>query len=409
MRTILFVDDEPRVLEGLERMLHSMRHEWEMAFAEGGASALETLKAKPFDVVVTDMRMPGMDGPQFLREVRERHPQIVRIVLSGHSDKGMIMKSVDSAHQYLSKPCTAESLKETVMRACALRDLLENSSLQQLVTKMDSLPSLPSLYCELVEELSSEEASIKKIGKIISRDLGMTAKILQMVNSAFFGLRRTVSNPAEACLLLGMDTIMSLVLTIHVFSQFKAKGLEGFSPDALWSHCIAVGRFAKHIAQMEQQDKQTIEDSFTAGLLHDSGRVILAATLPDWYQESINLALSEELSIIDAEREVFGTTHAEVGAYLLGLWGLPYSIVESVAFHHKPSQSPEEAFTPLMAVHIADYIEAESCSQRRKHEVSPPLDRDYLSRLKLAGRLPAWMEGCRRLGVETLNIEVQNG
>lgn len=409
VRTILFVDDEPRVLEGLEHLLHPMRQEWEMAFTLGGPAALEALKAKPFDVVVTDMRMPGMDGAQLLHKVRELYPQTVRIVLSDHSDKGMVMKSVGAAHQYLSKPCTTESLKETVMRACALRGLLENSSLQKLVTQMDSLPSLPSLYCELVEEISSDEASIKKIGRIISRDLGMTAKILQMVNSAFFGLRRTVSNPAEACLLLGMDTIMSLVLTIHVFSQFKTKGLEGFSPDALWSHCIAVGRFAKHIAQMEQQDMQMIEDSFTAGLLHDSGRVILAATLPDWYQESINLAQSEKLSIIDAEREVFGATHAEVGAYLLSLWGLPYAIVESVAFHHRPGQSPEDTFTPLTAVHIADYIETESCSQGRKHEVPPPLDRDYLFRLKLARRLPAWMEGCRRLGVEAMDIEVQKG
>jgi HD-like signal output (HDOD) protein len=311
------------------------------------------------------------------------------------------MKSVGSAHQYLSKPCTAESLTETVVRACALRDLLENSSLQKLVSQMDSLPSLPSLYYELVEEINSEKASLKIVGEIISRDLGMTAKILQMVNSAFFGLRRTVSSPVEACLLLGMDTIMSLVLTIHVFSQFKVRSLAGFSADALWSHCISTGRFAKCIARMEQQDRQTIEDSFTAGLLHDSGRVILASTLPEWYQEALDLAKAEELTVFEAEREVFGATHAEVGAYLLGLWGLPGSIVESVALHHRPSQLPGAAFTPLTAVHVADYIEHQSHSTDLTRERPAMLDMEYLTKLNWAERLPAWSEECRRLEIES--------
>lgn len=403
MKRVLFVDDEPKALAGLEQMLHSMRREWEMAFAVGGPAALDVLKTKPFDIVVTDMRMPGMDGAQLLCQVRLLQPETVRIVLSGHSDKEMMIKSVGSAHQYLSKPCTAESLKETVLRACALRDLLENSSLQKLVSQMDSLPSLPSFYDELMEEINSPEASIKKIGEIISKDLGMTAKILQMVNSAFFGLRRTVSSPAEACLLLGLDTIMSLVLTIHVFSQFKGRSLSSFNAESLWSHCIKVGRFARSIARLEGQEKQVVDDSFTAGLLHDAGRVILASTLPDWYQEALDLAQTEGMTISDAEREVFGTTHAEVGAYLLGLWGLPGSIVETVAFHHKPNLLPGEVFRPLTAVYFADYIERQTSGAADPlcaHETPAPLDAEYILKLNWAERLPVWQEACQTLMAE---------
>src|SRR5256885_11774657 len=125
MIRILFVDDEPKVTEGLHRMLRSMRREWEMTFATSGAEALEKLSAKPFDVVVSDMRMPGMDGCQLLTEVMRRHPQVVRIILSGYSDKETIMRSIGLAHHYLSKPCDAETLKETIRRACDLRDQLE--------------------------------------------------------------------------------------------------------------------------------------------------------------------------------------------------------------------------------------------------------------------------------------------
>lgn len=394
MRRVLFVDDEPRVLEGLQRMLRPMRREWEMSFAEGGPAALELLRAQPPDVVVSDMRMPGMDGAQFLAEVQRLHPQTVRIVLSGHSDQEMIMKSVGPAHQFLAKPCTADSLRETVGRACALRDLLENDSLQKLVSQIPTLPTLPTLYTELLEEIQNSDASIKRVGEIISRDIGMTAKILQLVNSAFFGLRRIVSNPAEAAMLLGLDTIMSLVLSIHVFSKFTPGSVRGFSAEALWSHSMRVGRWARVIAKAETRDRKLAEDSFTAGLLHDVGRLILAVTLPRWYEEALAQAESEGVADTEAELSVFGTTHAEVGGYLLGLWGLPDSIVEAVAFHHQPTKCPAMSFTPLTAVHAADYFEHLSAFGRARTPVAP--DTEYLAQLGFDARLAVWQELCEK-------------
>lgn len=392
MRKILFVDDETKILQGLQRMLRPMRHEWEMSFTESGENALELLAEQAFDVVVSDMRMPGMNGAQLLAEVRHRHPHIVRIILSGYSDYDLIFKSVGPAHQYLSKPCEADAIKLTVNRACALRDLLRNESLQLLVSKMQSLPSLPTLYNQLLEEVQSPTVTIKKIGAIIARDLGMTVKILQMVNSAFFGLRRQISSPMEAVNLLGLETVMTLVMTIQIFSQFKTADLGGFSPEALYTHSMRVAMIAKQIVQ-SQEDLALANDAFTAGLLHDVGHMVLVANMPARYGEFLALVQSAEHSFDACERQFFGATHSEVGAYLLGLWGLPNSIVETVAFHHHPSQCPAAGFTALTAVHIANALE---------HELHPhcelcpsaTLDDAYLTSLGIKERIPVWRELC---------------
>jgi HD-like signal output (HDOD) protein/CheY-like chemotaxis protein len=400
LRRILFVDDEPNVLEGLQRMLRSMRHEWDMAFAEGGVAALEILDAGPCDVVVSDMRMPGMDGVRLLSEVRERYPQTVRIVLSGHSDHELILKSVGAAHQYLSKPCDADSVKETVVRAFALRDLLTNEKLQLLVSRMRSLPSVPSLYAQLLEELESPDASIERIGEIVSRDPGMTAKILQLVNSAFFGLRRHISSSADATSLLGLDTIKALALSVGVFSRFDRAQVPGFDLDALLSYSTAIGMIAREIARAEGQTEEAMDAAFTAGLLHQTGKLVLAAQLPGEYNAMLALAREEGLLAVKAERRIFGAAYPEVGAYWLGLWGLPDSIVDAVAFHHRPGQCPVKAFGPLTAVHTAIFLERQTRPAGPGADDVSPLDLNYLASLGLDGRVGAWQETCRQTIVE---------
>lgn len=194
-RRILFVDDEPNVLQGLQRMLRPMRSEWEMEFAGGGEEALQKMEQAPFDVIVSDMRMPGMNGAQLLKEVARRYPDTVRIVLSGHSDREYILQLVTTTHQYLAKPCDAQTIKDTVNRACALRDLLTSKELSALVSQVKSLPSLPSLYTRIIEILQSDDPSLQKIGQIVSEDIAMSAKVLQLVNSSFFGIARRYLQP----------------------------------------------------------------------------------------------------------------------------------------------------------------------------------------------------------------------
>ncbi len=396
-KRILFVDDDPNVLQGLRRMLRTMRHEWSMEFAASGRDALEILEQVPFDVVVTDMRMPGMDGAALLTEVMKRYPQIVRIVLSGQSDEDTILRSVGPAHQYLSKPCDADRLKATVGRACALRDLLGDGSLKRLVSQMETLPSLPSTYVELMDVLRSGKASMVEVGEIISKDIGMSAKVLQLVNSAFFGLPRHVSSPTEAAVLLGIDTVKALVLSVHVFSQFDPEKLQSFSIPALQRHSLATAALAKAIAEAENLDPMFRDHAFMAGLLHDSGKLILAANLPDRYKAAFAQASEHQVPLHDAERPIFGATHAEVGATLLGLWGLPDAIVEAVAYHHSPAECVGNSFSPLTAVHVADALE----HGRQEAGLSASLlDDEYLDRIGVADRLPVWQNLTQTLPTE---------
>ena len=393
-KRILFVDDEPKALEGIQRVLRPMRHEWEMVFVPSGQEALATLADKPFDVVVSDMHMPGMDGVQLLTEVMKRYPEIVRIALSGHSERELLLRAVGPIHQYLAKPCDPESLKSAVARASALRGVLSNDALRQAVLQMQSLPSLPQRYLEIVEELRSPNASMKRVAEIIRKDVGMTAKVLQLVNSAFFGLQRHISDPSEAAILLGVDTLQSLVLLAQVFSRFDQARATGLCIETLWNHSMATGILAKQVSVAEGCEAKVCDYALMAGLLHDAGKLVFAANLPKQYRQALDMARDEALAEWQAEQRVFGTTHAEAGAYLLALWGLPDPIVEALAFHHCPSKCLTTTFTPLTAVHVANALEHGADDAGEAPDMNR-LDTDYLARIGLAERLSAWRELCR--------------
>lgn len=393
-KRVLFVDDETMVLQGLQRMLRPMRNDWEMEFVESGPAALERMAAAPADVVVSDMRMPGMNGAQLLTEVMRRFPKTVRIILSGHADHDLVLKAVGSTHQYLHKPCEPELLKATVQRAVALGDSLDNEQVKALVSQMSRLPSLPVIYLQVVEELQSADASLARVGEIIAKDVGMSAQVLKLVNSAFFGLRRRVANAADAVNYLGLDTIKALVLSLHTFSQYESTDLGGISMVALRNHSLITAACAKHIARMENADAKLVDEAFIGGLLHDTGKLVLAANFSAPYARAMRLAQDGGLSFTAAEHGVFGCTHADVGGYLLGLWGLPVPVVECVSYHHHPNRTLENGFSPLTAVHAANVLayalDKEAVAGRR-----PDFDFDYLARVGKAGRVGSWQEGCR--------------
>jgi response regulator RpfG family c-di-GMP phosphodiesterase len=275
-KRILFVDDEPMVLTGLQRSLRPMRSEWEMVFAAGGEEALAAMDRHAFEIIVTDMRMPGMDGAQLLEEVQKRSPQTLRMVLSGQSDRETIMRSVNPAHQFISKPCEGEELKSRLIRAFALKDLLQNPDLRELVAKLDHLPSLPRVYLQLNEELRRPDPSLQRIDELIGADMAMTAKVLKLVNSAFFYVPCEISRASHAVKLLGLDTLRTLVLTAHVFEQFQSQLLSADDMRQISDHSLAVSNSARKIAIFEHADQHIQDESFTAGLLHDAGKLILA-------------------------------------------------------------------------------------------------------------------------------------
>jgi HD-like signal output (HDOD) protein len=387
-KRILFVDDEPMLLSGLQRSLRLMRSEWEMVFAPGGNEALAAMDQQTFDIIVTDMRMPGMDGAQLLEEVQRRSPQTLRMVLSGQSDRETILRSVNPAHQFISKPCEAEELKSRLIRAFALKDLLQNPKLRELVTRLDNLPSLPHVYVQLNQELRRPEPDLHKVDELIGADMAMTAKVLKLVNSAFFCLPCEVSRASHAVKLLGLDTLRALVLTAHVFEQFESHVLSAEDMQQISDHSLAVSNSARKIALFEHADQRTQDESLTAGLLHDAGKLILASTLGARYGEVLEYGQKTGVGLFAAEREMIGCTHGQIAAYLFGLWGLPGTIVEAVAWHHEPAGSLSVKFSPLAAVHVASVYHEEKHSSRLQDHT--PIDTTFLTDIGCADRETLW-------------------
>lgn len=396
MKKILFVDDEPNILSGLRRMLRGMREEWEMGFAESGEEALSRMEQEEPDVLVSDMRMPGMDGGTLLEVVQRDYPGVVRIILSGHSDYSMVMRAVKPAHMFLTKPCSIEELKNTVNRAIRLRAVFLDESIKDIVSSVDSLPSVPALYINLMEELKKDDPSLHTIGELISRDIGMTASILKLVNSSFFGLLRHVSSPMHAVNYLGIETIKGLVLGVKLFSGLDWAGGREFSLEGLWRHSLTTGYFARAIARTETDDGKLIDNCFIGGLLHDLGKLLLAKEFEERYLEVLAKCREENRGIRLIEKDILGTTHAEIGAYLLGLWGLSEPIVEAVFHHHEPGRSRECGFTPLVAVHAANCLEHELVVINKGYD-KPGMDMDFLKSCGIDDRADKWREACVEL------------
>ena len=346
-----------------------------------------------FDVVITDMRMPGMDGAQLLELVRVKFPRTVRMILSGQSDRDSILRSIGPTHQYLSKPCDVEELKQKLRHAFALRDLLADPQLKEIVSRLESVPSLPAIYVAITKALETPDSSITEIGGIIAQDIGMSTKLLQLVNSAFFGLASQVSNVKQAASLIGIDNIRALALSVNVFSRFE--GSLGEDLAFLWNHSLATAGFAKIIAHSQNSSRTEVENSFTAGILHDIGRLILASACGNDYKEVLRRAAAGT-DLPAAEQEVFGCTHAAVGAYLLGLWGLPDAIVASAAWHHEPASGGPQAFSPMIAVHAANHYDYELHTYPA-FAAKPALDEALLGQLGLRERIPVWAKACQDL------------
>jgi len=389
-KSILFVDDEPNIIQGLKRMLRCMRGNWDMFFASGGKEALDILSDNHIDIVVTDMRMPEMDGAKLLEIIMSRFPNTVRIVLSGHSDKEMILRSTKFAHQFLIKPCDADTLKYTLERACLLQELIRDENLLKYINGIINLPSLPDKFAMLLGEIQSPDSSLKKIGDIIAQDVTMTARVLQMVNSAFFGLPKKVTSPQQAVTLLGTNTLKTLVLYVKIFSTTELPVGAVFSLEALWQHSIMVGNIAKRITYSELGDQKLADEAFIIGVLHDIGKLLLGQ-IPNYHQGIKHLLNKKRSNFVDAEYELMGTSHSEVGAYLLGLWGFSDSVVKSVAYHHIPIKSMSAEFTPLTAVHVANALELqeEDC-----------LDLPYIESLNLTNKIAVWTEYCNKIKKE---------
>jgi HD-like signal output (HDOD) protein len=389
MKRVLFVDDEPQTLSGLQRLLRPQRHEWDMSFAEGGEQALVALEETPYDVIVTDIRMHGMDGVTLLEQVKDQWPQMVRIILSGYTELEATLRTLPVAHQFLTKPCDPDQLKDVVERACALQSMLHRDALRATIAQMGELPSQPGIYMALAEKLADPDTSMADVAQLIEQDIAMSAKCLQLVNSAFFGLGRRITSVQQAVSYLGTDMLKALVFTAEVFRAFQPpQNAAGFDLEVLQSHSLLVARLATKMLA----GQQAAEEAFIAGMLHDVGKLIVVTRLTEQAVAIAELAAQTGQPWHLLEEEVLGVTHAEIGAYLLGLWGLPRQTVEAVACHHAPTRLPHAEFDLLTAVYVADVLIDEQTVAREDAgaERSGPLDDEYLATLGVADQVPAW-------------------
>jgi HD-like signal output (HDOD) protein/CheY-like chemotaxis protein len=395
MLRILFVDDEPRILDAIRRSMYCMRGEWHTRFSGSAAAALQELAIVPADVVISDMRMPGMDGSQLLAEVMRLYPETVRIILSGQAETESIIRASRSAHRYLSKPCDAASLKAAISSSTSLKALLSSDDLAAIVGSVDVLPTPPEIYHELLACLRSPDAAIGDIARIIRHDVAITARVVKLANSGFFGIREPVQTVERAVAFVGMEAITTLVLGLELFGAKRSIAIPGFSVERLGRHSFETAAWARAVAVHEGLSRTVVDGVFLAGVLHDVGKLVLATRaaptlLPQratWLAETAHHMLAH---------------HAQIGAYLLGLWGFPDSIVEAVAWHHTPSKGGEPGLGLCSLLHIGDQL-AHEHHPDEAHPGTQMLEPGYLEGLGLAGRWAEWQ--ATRSGSESASAD----
>ncbi|MDK9707334.1 MAG: response regulator [Desulforhopalus sp.] len=394
-KSILFVDDELNILEGLRRMLRALRNEYDMHFANGSSEALQIMEGGRFDVIVSDMRMPGMDGAELLEIIKDKYPHTIRIMLTGQADELSILRTVGVVHQFLAKPCDPEKLKMILLQTSSLQDMLSDGRLKDLISQLGALPSLPSTYARLQKALATPDVAISELGNIIAQDIAMTAKVLQLVNSSFFGVYSRVDNPGRAVALLGIDTIKVLVLGLELFSKIKISD-EIFPIDRLWRHSLLVGKISKAIAVGQSDEKTLISNTLLAGTLHDLGKLVLISSLPELYRQTIDMAREKNITMREAEVAVFGATQSAVGSYLVGLWGFSGPIIEAIGFQNNLENIPSDAFSPTLAVHVANVLYYRNRPEEiigRPANINIPV----IERLGLLDKLGEWEKLCSEI------------
>jgi len=338
-----------------------------MSFAAGGPAALEEVRTSPFDVVVTDMRMPIIDGAELLRRTKELQPRAVRVVLSGQTDAETAMRTVFTAHQFLAKPCDIEKLRSVVKRACDLNSLVTADELRALAGDVSVLPAAPRTYLAISQALANPASGISDVACVVEREPALCAKVLQVVNSAFFGLPRAVSSITQATNYLGTLALRNLALAMETVAAISRAQLPLSNQQLLdfQTNSLFVGLLGR---RWFAGDRRKADEAFVAGMLRDMGHLVLAA----------------QGGVVAGRPDC----HGALSAYLLGLWGLPHNVLEPVAFHEHPEHVEHDALEVVDVVHLADRIAAELAPSPFQLEPGV-LD---LERLRRLGACPAQLE-----------------
>ncbi|WP_161598322.1 response regulator [Pseudodesulfovibrio senegalensis] len=349
---LLFVDDDPKVISGIRRNLHPYKKEWKLSFAGSGQEALELIKSEKVDLLVSDIRMPGMTGQELFDHVQRISPQTIRMALSGIMEVDNVVETMGNAHRFMSKPCSPEKLTHEIEEALAAREDHPSPDTQKLATRLGSLPVLPEVYQRIEDELSAKEPSMHRMADIVSQDPGLVAAVLKLTNSPFFGLRRTITSIFQAINLLGMETVKALIVSQHIFWGQSRKN-PPFSIKLLWEHSFRVSNMARLIAQCEQMDRNAMAQCRIGGILHDIGKLILADSFDSKYEAVVQQS-GKGTPIHEKEKELFNVNHAQIGMYVMDLWGMDPEIAKAIGHHHDTLR-PDISLSLIIAV--ADHFD----------------------------------------------------
>jgi len=397
VRRILFVDDDELILRSIDRVLrrHAQESSWELHFVNDGDDALELMKQKPFDIVVVDANMPRMSGCSLLRRVQESNPGVVRILLTGNTGLEVLRTTLPYAHQFIAKPCDAQLLRTTLENACSLRRILDRPELRTLVGGSNELPSAPRTYVEITNALSNPNTSTRTVADIVEKDIAISARVLQLVSSGFYGLPRQVSSVGGAVAFLGVEMIKAIVLSIEVSKMFPiAQAIPDFSIDSVQRRSVMAAQLAKRLLGHESGGDTVL----IAGMLQDVGQLVFAARAAQRFAIALATSARGKTPLYEAEIELFGSTHAEVGGYLLGLWGLPPKIVQAVAHHLEPVDGAR-VFDAAAALYVSNLLSQNPDVPALDHVPARTIaiDLSYLRSIGVAHQLEDWRRIAREM------------
>ena len=356
MKDILFVDDEPELLDSLRARLYKHRHEWNMKFVLSGADAIAALEQQRVDLIVSDVRMPGMDGGQLLSVVKQRWPTTVRIIISGYSDPAQAVRLTSLAHQYIAKPFDISKLRELVQRSFAAQDRIVNKGLQTMATSLRSIPSLPQVHQSLLAELQDNRTAGSVIARMVGEDPGLSIKVLQLANSPLFGQGYVINNPTDAVMCLGTEMIAAIVLSQSLFRHYESLGHAELDLPKVWAHCWETAYLTQFLCRQKRLPRKAAEEGFLAGLLHEAGRFILVDNFPGQFAAACQGARQLRSPLVPRLLETFQTTPAQLTAYLMELWGMPGEVIIAIANQDNPREQGGGTFTLTSALYAADHI-----------------------------------------------------
>lgn len=396
MNSVLFVDDEPLMRELYCNLSKELGAEFHVRTVSGGTEALEALAVEPVDIIVSDLSMPEMPGGEFLTTVERLYPDSMRVVISGVADELAVARCLMYGHRYFQKPLDLKEIATLVRRVSKHRKVIRSDRVKKIVGRSDVLPTPPETYLRLTELLQEADSSLEEVARVVESDPGLTAKLLQVVNSAAFSYGSQLTTVQEAVQMAGVEIVRSLLLVLQArnFAEKRIKNKQLVS--AFWKHSLETGARCRALSRAEHLDLQEQATCFTAGLLHDIGKLVLAASEEKEYGDMVAASARERIPLFKKELEVYEATHADIGAYLLGLWGLPDAIVHAVERHHSLAADLGTDFSPTLCVHVAQNL---SPSADRRAEV----DQTFLNEAGLDSRVGAWEETIRE-SETTLNM-----